>query len=65
MLPRAQRILHFVERELTSNERAIEVDQAMTVLDIKIIFGSRGGNPVKLKMVATSEKDLTEDKNFR
>jgi hypothetical protein len=58
MLPRARRVLQIVEGELSRREQAIENDISLNRIDIGVIFGTRTGNPVKVKLVIDSETDL-------
>jgi hypothetical protein len=60
VLTRAKAVLKAIESELLKHERAIEIDNTITKINVTVLISRRTGDPVKVLYNATSETDLTE-----
>ena len=60
MLPRGAQVFDAITKELQRHEKALEVDQTIKRIDIRIFIGERSGDPVKITYGTFSETDLTK-----
>ena len=61
MLHRASRIAQVLTQELARHDRALEIDEGLTKIELTVFISRRTGGPSRVLYVRHSESDLTEN----
>jgi hypothetical protein len=59
VLSRAEKILSAVRAELARHDKALEIDDGISKIELTVVMSLRTGDPVKVIYGPVSERDLT------